>query len=538
MGKPEDREELFDLYADLQLVSQTLSSRDLSAVKAWINAAEDFQHPTTILAYETALRFLTQHLTALPLLPKHLVVLKALTSSLAVEAFSTCLRNHCPTKAVELLEQGRGVFWSQLTRLRSPLDDVVASGSEGKILADEFSRLTSLIRDALNSPSTDQHDRICHLNSELQRVVSSIRSLPTLSRFLLPPFLTNLRHAAKGGPVIVVNASKFSCDALIIFVDKDPFHIPLSISKEDVQGWSSKLHTLTVLAKGSDITKDLGLILRQLWDHVVSPIADFLRKIYPCQSRIWWCPTAEFTLLPIHAAGPYRKGQLNFADLYISSYTPTLTALIRAQRDCPLDPAIEWKGFLGLGQARASGESELHCVSTELVNIGHRVDGLATFARIEGQDCCISRVTNELGKYQWVHLACHGLPNRGQPLESAFALHDGHFTIQRIMQCELENPEFAYLSACHTTVGDEESPDEMIHLASAMQFAGFRSVIGTMWAVDDAETNKITSVFYQHMVDRELGRLDHTRAAFALWKTMRSVNVPLDQRILYIHIGA
>ncbi|KAF8121640.1 CHAT domain-containing protein [Boletus edulis] len=105
------------------------------------------------------------------------------------------------------------------------------------------------------------------------------------------------------------------------------------------------------------------------------------------------------------------------------------------------------------------------------------------------------------------------------------------------MMCEPENPQFAYLSACHTTVGDEESPDEVIHLASAMQFAGFRSVIGTMWAVDDAATDKITSTFYKHMVN-EPGCLDYTRAAFALHKTMRSVNVPLDQRILYIHLGA
>ena len=57
-----------------------------------------------------------------------------------------------------------------------------------------------------------------------------------------------------------------------------------------------------------------------------------------------------------------------------------------------------------------------------------------------------------------------------------------------------------------------------------------------MWAVNDGETNKITSMFYRHMVD-ESDRLDHTRAAFALNKTMHSVNMPFDQRILYIHLG-
>ena len=77
----------------------------------------------------------------------------------------------------------------------------------------------------------------------------------------------------------------------------------------------------------------------------------------------------------------------------------------------------------------------------------------------------------------------------------------------------------------------------MIHLALAMHFAGFWSVIGTMWAVEDRESNKITSMFYRHMAD-ESGRLEHTRAAFALSETMRPVHIPLDQRILYIHLGA
>ena len=245
----------------------------------------------------------------------------------------------------------------------------------------------------------------------------------------------------------------------------------------------------------------------------------------------------QFSVLPLYAAGPYRKGQQNLPHLYISSYTPTLTSLIRARRRYPSNSTADGLRFVSIGQAKAAGESELLSVGAELDNIRQCVDGRATFTRIDGEESYISRVVEQLDKNEWVHLACHGLPDRKQPFESAFALHDGHFTIQRIIGCDLKNPEFAYLSACHTTVGDEDSPDEVIHLASAMQFAGFRSVIGTMWAVDDDETNKITSTFYKHMVD-ESGRLDHTLAAFALNKTMISVRIPLDQRVLYIHLGA
>ena len=537
LGQLKDKEEVFSLYTQLAHVPQIVSSADLSAARTWIHMAHHFQHPTILLAYTTSLRLLTLHLATLPSLPQHLSILKKLTSSLAVDAFSTCIHERALPRAIELLEQGRCVFWSQLTHLRSPLDDVVISGPAGKVLADEFARVALLIRNTLNSPGPDQHERLCHLNFEMHGVVTNVRELPGLSRFLLPSLFPDLQLAASGGPVVIVNASEYSCDALIVLLDRDPVHIPLQVTLEGVRDLSTELHTLTVRARRVDVMRELAAFLRKLWDQIVSPIVDFLHTTHPFRSRIWWCPTAEFSVLPLHAAGPFRKGQRNLVDIYISSYTPTLTALIRARKHDPSRSVTRRKRFIAIGQAKAAGENELGSVGAELDTIGQRVDGLATITRIDGEESSISRVVEELGKNNWVHLACHGLPNRTKPFESAFALRDGHFTIQRIIGCDLKDPEFAYLSACHTTVGDEQSPDEVIHLASAMQFAGFRSVIGTMWAVDDGETNKITSTFYKHMVD-ESGRLDHTRAAFALNKTMKSVDVPFDQRILYIHLGA
>ena len=372
----------------------------------------------------------------------------------------------------------------------------------------------------------------------MERVVTRIRQLSGLSHFLLLPLFSDLQQAAREGPVIIVNASEYGCDALVVLIDRDPVHIPLSITTRGVRELSSELGTLTVRAKSMDVTRDLAILLRELWDEVVPPILNFLQTMHPIESRIRWCPTTEFSLLPLHAAGPYKKGQRNLPNLYVSSYTPTLTALIRARHHDIPHSASKKKHFVGIGQAKAKGENELASVGAELANIGQSVDGLPTFTHIEGQESCIARVTEELGKNEWVHLACHGIPDRKQPFESAFALHDGHFTIERIIRCELENAEFAYLSAYHTTVGDEDSPDEVIHLASAMPFAGFRSVIGTMWAVDDGETKKITSVFYDHMKD-ECGRLDYTRAALALNTTMKKlVDIPFDRRVLYIYLGA
>jgi len=117
-------------------------------------------------------------------------------------------------------------------------------------------------------------------------------------------------------------------------------------------------------------------------------------------------------------------------------------------------------------------------------------------------------------------------------------MRDGPLTITDIIRPRLQQPEFAFLSACHTTVGYASSPDEAIHLAAAMQFSGFRSVIGSMWSVDDEVAGQVVSAFYDEMFDGS-GRLDCTRAAGALHKAMKKLcnKIPLEQQIVFVHIG-
>ncbi|KAG1797157.1 uncharacterized protein BJ212DRAFT_1406857 [Suillus subaureus] len=109
------------------------------------------------------------------------------------------------------------------------------------------------------------------------------------------------------------------------------------------------------------------------------------------------------------------------------------------------------------------------------------------------------------------------------------------------MEKDIPHAEFAFLSACHTAVGDEETPDEVIHLAAGLQFSGFKSVIGTLWAVDDAVAKHIVEPFDEKMFeDSEDGVvMDCRKAARALNHAIQAVKtkVPLEQRIVFVHIG-
>ena len=98
--------------------------------------------------------------------------------------------------------------------------------------------------------------------------------------------------------MVIVNVDKYCCDTRVISVEEAPVRVPLSITKGEVQDLSSNLE-ITTRAKSEDVTRNLRVFLRELWDKVVSPIVDVLLPTYPRQSHIWWCPCAEPSLLPL-----------------------------------------------------------------------------------------------------------------------------------------------------------------------------------------------------------------------------------------------
>jgi CHAT domain-containing protein len=83
-----------------------------------------------------------------------------------------------------------------------------------------------------------------------------------------------------------------------------------------------------------------------------------------------------------------------------------------------------------------------------------------------------------------VHLACHGIQDDGDATQSGFCLGDGRLTIAKVAELRLDNAFLAFLSACETAKGDKEQPDQAMHLAAAMLFSGFKSVVATMWYVE------------------------------------------------------
>jgi CHAT domain-containing protein len=159
---------------------------------------------------------------------------------------------------------------------------------------------------------------------------------------------------------------------------------------------------------------------------------------------------------------------------------------------------------------------------------------------LEGKEGTKKRVTQDMEDCTWLHLACHGVQRPDEPTKSALILEDGHLTLEEIIKLKLPNAEFAFLSACQTTTGDENLSEEAVHLAGGMLLAGYRGVVATMWSIQDSLAPEVTNEFYGHIIQDE-ERPDSRKAAEALHMSVQKIRqkegVKLTDWIPFVHVG-
>jgi tetratricopeptide (TPR) repeat protein len=132
-------------------------------------------------------------------------------------------------RAIELLDQGRSILWSQTSNFKQDLEDLQEVDSDiasdldnvGKFLAQGCFRDPN---DPLSETETQLYRRYAERWEEL---VYRIRGLPGFHHFLLPLPISTLQTAAAEGPVVIINSSKYRCDAVIVPSQGDLVLIPL-----------------------------------------------------------------------------------------------------------------------------------------------------------------------------------------------------------------------------------------------------------------------------------------------------------------------
>jgi CHAT domain-containing protein len=143
-------------------------------------------------------------------------------------------------------------------------------------------------------------------------------------------------------------------------------------------------------------------------------------------------------------------------------------------------------------------------------------------------------VLGQLENHDIIHFACHGSSNIFDPSESCLLLQrcppgkvepePDPLTVRQVAHLRLVMARIAFLSACSTAEAKlEQVADEVIHLASGFQVAGFAHVIGSLWSSADRVCVAIAEGFYRRLTARKWNKIQDRDVAFALHQSILEV---------------
>ena len=470
-------------------------------------------------------------------------------AGLASDAAAWAISNGHFEHAVELLELGRNVLWSQLLELRGDVDDLRRErpGIAGRLdaireildqAADESAyRMPPVAHrqpaELLSPRAATRHQDEARITAahDWDRLMTEIRALPGYASFLRAPEYAELASGIGDRTVVIVNASRYRCDALAVSSAGIRL-IPLpeltlgAASKQAVHfgealleiGRSGSATSHDGRAKASPAQTEPGPgdhvrdVLAWLGDKVTFPVLDALGyksgatadpRLRP---RVWWCPTGPLAALPLHAAGVHKPSHHVPAvpDRVISSYIPSLRALHRfggAVR------SADTQGLVSPSRPHVllvtmpttpylPGGAPLRYVVEEARVVVQRFPLAVT--HYNGISATRKAVLDALATHDYAHFACHGDIDLAEPSAGGLCLEDGQLTIAALSGRDLpaDVTQLAFLSACRTSTPSPDLPDETITMAAALQ-VGFRHVIATMWAIADKLAPVIADEVYK-----------------------------------------
>ncbi|KAH9952647.1 CHAT domain-containing protein [Russula dissimulans] len=504
--RPADLDESMELFRSAFEEEYAHPHARCEIASQWAACARICQHPSTVLAYEKAISLMHASLAIGPTLEVQHRLLRhrwGPLSAVPLDCASYYIEMGSLERAVEILERGRALLWSEMRSLRTPIDQLCASGhatlaEQFVVVSEQPENITTSTQvpgrgvEARGAATLDDH----HSHSRPDVFGQMMENVHMLEHFLT--------RAAELKQLLLETRTKFS---------------PGSI----------------------DYERALRFVLHELYELVGRPVIEKLRELgISEQSRVWWCPTSIFCSLPLHAAGPIESEdgvERYFSDSYVSSYTPSLSALIESRKgivDIPNPPSL-----LIVGQPNPS----LPGVRGEIQAIQRRA---STARSLIGAKATRARVMKHLPKHEMVHFACHATLNPERPFETGFVLHDKErLTLLDIVRSQLSSAECAFLSVCHAAEWtDSHTPDEALHLTAAMQYCGFRSVVGTLWAMADMDGRDLAGQFYGFMFGEdaeEQGMGIGERSARALGDAVRRLRmkegITLERWVNFVHYG-
>lgn len=344
-------------------------------------------------------------------------------------------------------------------------------------------------------------------NLRQQRQELQDKYLPVGSGFKFNQFLSTLNHTAVIEWYITNNK-------ILAFIIKPKPQTPFSSDEEaEITVWQSQAEDLTALIdwrkkylqgyyqQKGEWHLQLESRLKKLAQ--ILHIEEILTQIPKYCDKLILIPHRYLHLFPIHAL-PIQESCL--LELFPNgvSYAPSCQLLQLAQQRQRED----FESIFAI----QNPTSDLLFTDLEVNSILPLFSSHQVLPKTQATKTALSQAAPQLMQANYLHFSCHGLFNPNSPLDSCLVLAGANegdaldfkkcLTLGNLFDrnLDLNQCRLVTLSACETGLIDfKNTSDEYIGLPSGFLYAGSKSVVSSLWTVNDLSTALLMIRFHQNL---------------------------------------
>ena len=309
--------------------------------------------------------------------------------------------------------------------------------------------------------------------------------------------------------------------------------------------------------------REAGTALRaQVLDPLLPHLKGIRKLVVAVEGPLAFAP---LDALPVEPASGARPPDRRLGDEYEIEFRSTLAELLAPERERSADGAllalggVEFDGPESAGAAATRGRSAafspLPATLAETAAIAELHSGADEF-QLTGSAATVAALRERAPRARWLHVATHGwydtvedpLGRADNPLASlrsdptwaaatspmvrcglafahansgpdALGRNPGTLTAEELSTLDLTRCELAVLSACETSLGFDRQGQGPASLQRALQIAGARTVLTSLWKVPDEPTKDLMLEFYRRIWN---DRLPKARALWAAKSALRN----------------
>jgi CHAT domain-containing protein/tetratricopeptide (TPR) repeat protein len=232
-------------------------------------------------------------------------------------------------------------------------------------------------------------------------------------------------------------------------------------------------------------------LLQKLYNLLIAPIAD---QMPDSTEHLTIVPYGLLHQLPFHAL---YDGSHFLIERFEVNYLPASNVQAYFSQQNAVEKQPEPSPFartpLVFGY---SGQGSLQYCLDEAQTIAELLGGRCYLE----QAATITQLIEQTPQSPIIHIATHGHARLDAPNFSSVLLADGQLNAIDAFQLNLQGCELVTLSGCETGVSLSGGGDEQLGLGRAFLAAGARSLLMSLWPVEDRATCELMQTFYSHLL--------------------------------------